>query len=292
MGCAGVARGLHNECENSRHFVHQGQCCSLPVWYCCDHQGFDVTNSAARKGRRFCLAHAHDERLIVRVALEFRTISPVPKTFISYSWSSPAHERWVIDLATQLVENGVEVVLDKWDLREGNDAVQFMESMVTDPEVAKVIIVSDQKYAEKANNRKGGVGTESQIMSPEIYKKADQSKFAAVVSEVDANGEPYLPAFLSSRIYIDMTETRYATNFEQLLRWVFEKPAYVKPALGKMPAFLNDEGASPTRANARRTIEAFNTSSRAASSNINSMNSFLYGKNASMLSITACGKSD
>ncbi|SHG54623.1 SEFIR domain-containing protein [Bradyrhizobium erythrophlei] len=188
-----------------------------------------------------------------------------PKAFISYSWTSPAHEQWVINLATQLVENGVDVILDKWDLREGNDAVQFMEAMVTNPEVTKVIIVSDNKYAEKANNRKGGVGTESQIMSPEIYRRADQSKFAAVVPEVDANGEPYLPAFLSSRIYIDMTESRYATNFEQLLRWLFEKPAYVKPALGKMPSFLDDEAPSPTRAKARRTIEALNTSSRTAS---------------------------
>jgi SEFIR domain len=188
-----------------------------------------------------------------------------PKTFISYSWTSPPHEQWVMTLATQLVENGVDVILDKWDLREGNDAVQFMEAMVTNPEVTKVIIVSDKKYSEKANNRKGGVGTESQIMSPEIYKKADQSKFAAVVSEVDANGEPYLPAFLSSRIYIDMTDSRYVTNFEQLLRWLFEKPAYVEPALGSMPSFLNDEAPSPTRAEAKRTIEAFNTSSRAAS---------------------------
>jgi SEFIR domain len=188
-----------------------------------------------------------------------------PKTFISYSWTSPPHEQWVMTLATQLVENGVDVILDKWDLREGNDAVQFMEAMVTNPEVTKVIIVSDKKCSEKANNRKGGVGTESQIMSPEIYKKADQSKFAAVVSEVDANGEPYLPAFLSSRIYIDMTDSRYATNFEQWLRWLFEKRAYVKPALGKMPSFLNDEAPSPTRAEVKRTIEAFNTSSRAAS---------------------------
>jgi hypothetical protein len=36
-----------------------------------------------------------------------------PKTFISYSWTSPAHEQWVMDLATQLVEKGINVVLDK-----------------------------------------------------------------------------------------------------------------------------------------------------------------------------------
>jgi hypothetical protein len=75
-----------------------------------------------------------------------------------------------MNLATQLVENGVEVRLDKWDLREGQDAPSYMESMVTDPNVTKVIVVSDKRYAEKADGRKGGVGTESQIMSANIAK--------------------------------------------------------------------------------------------------------------------------
>jgi hypothetical protein len=118
-----------------------------------------------------------------------------PKTFISYSWTSPTHEQWVMDLATQLVEKGINVVLDKWDLREGQDAIKFMEAMVVDTEVTKVIVVSDKHYAEKADNRKGGVGAESQIMSPEIYKQTDQTKFVAVLSELDPNGAPYLPTF-------------------------------------------------------------------------------------------------
>src|SRR5437879_135558 len=98
-----------------------------------------------------------------------------PVAFISYSWSSPNHEEWVMELAIRLVEKGVEVRLDKWDLREGQDAHAYMESMVTDPKVTKVIVVSDKKYAEKADQRKGGVGTESQIMSAEIYNKTDQT---------------------------------------------------------------------------------------------------------------------
>ena len=44
-----------------------------------------------------------------------------PKAFISYSWTSPEHEAWVIDLATQLEESGVHVILDKWNLKEGAD---------------------------------------------------------------------------------------------------------------------------------------------------------------------------
>ena len=53
-----------------------------------------------------------------------------PKTFISYSWSSPEHESWVLGLATELVENGVHVIFDKWDLSEGADKYKFMEQMV------------------------------------------------------------------------------------------------------------------------------------------------------------------
>ncbi|WP_338310464.1 SEFIR domain-containing protein [Bradyrhizobium ottawaense] len=196
-----------------------------------------------------------------------------PRAFISYSWSSPEHERWVMDLATQLVEGGVDVVLDKWNLREGNDAYQFMESMVTDPAVKKVIIVCDKRYAEKADGRKGGVGAESQIMSPEIYKKADQTKFTAIVSEVDENGEPYLPTFLGSRLYIDMTPELYGTNYEQLLRWIYDKPLYVKPSLGEMPAFLaEDSSSSPTRSKSRQSIEIIR---RSIANPAASMNSYL-----------------
>jgi hypothetical protein len=101
---------------------------------------------------------------------------PGPKTFVSYSWSSPEHQQWVIDLATQLRENGVDAILDKWDLKEGHDSIAFMERMVTDPTVEKVIMVSDRVYAEKADGRRGGVGAEAQIISPQIYAKADQNK--------------------------------------------------------------------------------------------------------------------
>lgn len=90
------------------------------------------------------------------------------KVFISYSWSNATHENWVIDLATELRNSGVDVILDKWDLKEGHDSISFMEKMVTNPDVKKVIIISDKQYANKADGRDGGVGTETQIISKEI----------------------------------------------------------------------------------------------------------------------------
>src|SRR5206468_6744780 len=116
-----------------------------------------------------------------------------PKLFMSYSWSSPEHEQWVLNLATELRESGVDVVLDKWDLKEGHDAYAFMEKMVTDPQIRKVILICDRMYAEKADGRSGGVGTETQIISAKVYEKEDQNKFVAVVTENTEEGEAYLP---------------------------------------------------------------------------------------------------
>jgi hypothetical protein len=182
-----------------------------------------------------------------------------PKLFISYSWSTPSHEQWVLDLATQLAESGIEVTFDKWDLREGHDAVAFMEKMVTDPAITKVIMICDKTYSEKADGRSGGVGTETQIISRRVYESTSQDKFVAVVAERDENDSPFIPTYYASRIYIDLSQSeRYAENFERLLRWVFDKPVYVRPPIGKPPEFVADANAPSlgTSALARRAIDS------------------------------------
>jgi hypothetical protein len=182
-----------------------------------------------------------------------------PKLFISYSWGSHEHEQWVLKLATELVESGVDVILDKWDLREGHDAIKFMEQMVADPDVKKVAIICNRSYAEKADGRNGGVGTETQIITPEIYKKADQSKFVAIIAEKDAEGNPYLPIYYKSRVYIDLSDRDlYAKNYEQLERWIYDQPLFVKPELGKKPAYLNESATLSlgTSGKFRRALDA------------------------------------
>ncbi|MGH6671213.1 MAG: TIR domain-containing protein [Xanthobacteraceae bacterium] len=189
-----------------------------------------------------------------------------PKAFVSSCWSSLAHEQWVIALATQLRENGVDVILDKWDLKEGHDAVVFMERMVTDPEIRKVVVVLDRLYAEKADGRKGGVGTETQIISAEVYKKADQDKFVGVIAEKGTDGTPFLPTYYKSRIYIDLSDSdSYANNFDQLLRWIFDEPLHRKPDLGRQPEFLKEDAITfGTQSRARRAVELLRVSAQGA----------------------------
>lgn len=183
-----------------------------------------------------------------------------PKVFISYSWSSPEHKAWVLQLATDLVHSGVEAILDVWDLREGQESAAFMEQMVTDPLVSKVLIISDRMYAEKSDSRSGGAGTEAQIISAALYSHVEQGKFAAAVREVDEKGKPCVPAYYTSRIYIDFTDdTRRQDAFEQLLRWVFDKPEHKKPNLGPVPQFIvrdDQQTYFPSQVAARRAKAA------------------------------------
>ena len=162
-----------------------------------------------------------------------------PKVFISYSWSSDA---LVMPLAQRLVSQGVDAVLDKWDLKEGQDKYVFMEQCVSDPDITKVLIICDEAYANKANARVGGVGDETTIISSEVYGKTKQEKFIPIIAERDENGEPFVPTYIKTRIYIDLSnEDTYEEQYEKLLRNIYEKPLYSKPKLGKRPDWLDDE---------------------------------------------------
>ena len=122
-----------------------------------------------------------------------------------------------------------------------------MEKTVTDPSVTHDLIFSDGQYAQKADARKAGVGTESQLISKEVYDKVDQKKSIPIACERQDNGEPYMPAFLKSRISIDFSTPEAAnTNWEQLLRVLFGKPLYEKPELGTPPSFLTEADARPS----------------------------------------------
>lgn len=169
-----------------------------------------------------------------------------PKVFLSYSWTSQAHQERVIEWAERLLADGVDVVLDVYDLKEGHDKYAFMERMVADPEITHVLVISDKEYASKADARCKGVGTESQIISKEVYEKTDQSKFIPIACEFADEDTPCLPTFLKARIWINFSSPEAVNqNWERLLRLLFGKPLHEKPTLGKTPAYITDDTSRP-----------------------------------------------
>lgn len=165
------------------------------------------------------------------------------KVFISYSWSNEEHKEKVIRLAEELVNLGIDVVLDEWDLKPGQDKYKFMEEIVNDSSLDKVLIISDRVYAEKANKRQGGVGVETQIITPSLYEDLGENKFIPIIFEKDEDtGKAFLPTYVKSRIYIDLSSDQvYQQGIEQLVRDIYEKPERIKPPLGKAPSYILED---------------------------------------------------
>ncbi len=193
--------------------------------------------------------------------------SAPPKLFISYSQSDPAHVKWVIDLATKLKNSDIAVMLDKWDLKAGDDAIAYMEEMVDTPDIQKVLIISNKSYVDKATKRSGRVGTETQIIPRKIYSQQKPNKFVVAVAEKDKTGKPYLPTYYKARIYIDLAEEeKYDEGVDEIIEWVLDKSPHKKPEIESFPLFIDDEDAIllGTTDSYKTAIHAIKTDSNSA----------------------------
>jgi hypothetical protein len=125
-----------------------------------------------------------------------------PKVFISYSHDSQEHKGWVIDLARFLVSNGVDVLIDVWAVRAGEDLPKFMEDGVTSAN--RVLMICTKRYVEKADGAIGGVGYEKMIVTAELIKNLGTSKFIPIIRQSEPDRK--VPKFVGVRYYIDLSD--------------------------------------------------------------------------------------
>lgn len=155
-----------------------------------------------------------------------------PKVFISYSHDSEEHKNWVLQLATRLRSNGIDILLDIWNLRLGSNLASFMEKGLSKSQ--RVICICSESYVKKANDGKGGAGYEKQIMTDELTK--DQNTEWVIPLIVNNTNERKLPTFLSGRKYISFEDTLlYENKYEELLRDLLNEPVSPIPPIGKNP---------------------------------------------------------
>ncbi len=172
-----------------------------------------------------------------------------PKVFISYAWASKDYEAKVIAFASQLVSDGIDVVIDKWDMSEGNDTYSFMERCVTDPSITNVLMLIDPVYAQKADSHKGGVGTETQIISAKVYQEVTQDKFIPIIFERNKDGSVCKPTYLQGRLHFDLTdEDDYDDTYQRLVKTLFGEEVYAKPKLGEKPKWVGQPLTISTKA--------------------------------------------
>jgi TIR domain len=155
-----------------------------------------------------------------------------PKVFISYSHDTNAHKDWVLRLASDLRSQGIDAVLDQWDLSPGQDIVGFMAGGIRSAD--RVLLICTDMYVSKAEAGTGGVGYERLVVTAEVVGSIDTVKFIPIVRN-NASARK-VPHFLGPRVYIDFSdESQYAAKLEQLAREIWGAPALAKPPLGENP---------------------------------------------------------
>jgi TIR domain len=158
----------------------------------------------------------------------------VPRALLSYSWDSEEHNKWVLDFAGRLQgESGIQILLDQWYLQAGDDRLHFMEQGVSTSDF--VIVVCTATFAERANQRQGGVGYESMVITGELAQHILANKFIPVLRT--GGWSTSLPAYLQSRLGVDLRGDPYSSaQYEQLLRVLHGEPIQ-PPGIGPKPVF-------------------------------------------------------
>ncbi len=163
-----------------------------------------------------------------------------PKVFISYAWGTDEYQERVMAFATDLTRSGIDVQFDKWDLKEGHDTYSYMEQCATDPSITNVLLLLDENYARKADTRSGGVGAETQIISPEIYSKVKQEKFIPIIFARGDDGSISKPTYLKGILHFDLSiSDRYADEYQRLVRRLYGKEIFQKPEIGSKPDWVD-----------------------------------------------------
>lgn len=164
---------------------------------------------------------------------ENNRIEPL-RVFLSYTSTDDLHQKWVENLGTFLRRNGINARLDVWHLRTGMDLPQFMtnELMLAD----RVLIISNEKYAAKANGRHGGVGWESMIIQGDMSKRPpDSTKYLAIVKCEEINDG--LPDYLRSKYVVHWKNDSNEIQLQQkILKELLFTPK--EPAIGIAPVFV------------------------------------------------------
>lgn len=176
-------------------------------------------------------AHPHGQVIERRPTSERSILYTSTRTFVSYSRDDDDHINWVKQFARRLRANGVEAILDEWELHPGDIITHFMEQSVATSDF--VIMICTPRYKTRADSRQGGVGYEGSIITAELYSHANSRKYIPVL-----RGPDWLtcaPRYLEPRMYIDIrpgdSEDR---GFRDVLITILgrrEKP----PPLGKPP---------------------------------------------------------
>jgi hypothetical protein len=151
--------------------------------------------------------------------------------FISYSWESDNHKKWVLALALRLRSDGIETIIDQTHLDLGARSPEFMERSVRDS--SSVLVICTETYKRRFDNREGGAGYEGHIITGEIVNEVGRNKFIPILRSGD--WQSAMPTALSGTIGADLRNDSLE-EYRMLVRHLHGVPK--TPRVGPPPEWL------------------------------------------------------
>lgn len=157
-----------------------------------------------------------------------------PVVFISYSWDSDEHKKWVADLSKDLREKfRIYTLLDQYN-RGGDDLITFMHKGLK--QAHRVLIIGTPKYKEKTGKQSGGAKFEDQVITIELYHNMGSSKFVPILR--DGSFSDSFNELIETRTGYDMrNDTDYEKVLQELAADLWGCPMNAAPTLGPKPNF-------------------------------------------------------
>ena len=179
------------------------------------------------------------EAALVRIKAilrEMREEAPEPICFISYAWGVPEHEKWVLQLAKDLRNAEIKVLLDRWHNEPGDSITRFISNIAV---VDFALAVGTKKYREKFEIETADpvVDMEIRLIETRLRKRSAIRKTVIPLLLEGAQGEAFPPLFEDS-VYINFKdEKRYFVELFRLILRLYGIP-FDHPGLDELIASM------------------------------------------------------
>lgn len=156
-----------------------------------------------------------------------------PVVFISYSWDSEEHQKWVAKFAEGLTKAGIYVLFDQY-LEDGTLLPQFMDLGIDCAD--KVLVIGTDKYMEKSYDQGSGVAFEDCIIRSHIFQYLGSKKFIPCLRQGEFR-TAFPIAIRNNKGHNFVEDKKFEDELETLCREIWQKPKTHRPALGNIPDY-------------------------------------------------------
>jgi len=160
----------------------------------------------------------------------------MPACFISYAWGVPEHERWVVRLARDIQNAGINVLLDRWHCPPGYPIGRFTDQI---EKSEFVVVVGTPKLRQKYETQESDpvVASELELINLRLRQP---TRYGRKVIPLLLDGEPHI-AFtpqLQDLAFVNFqNEAFYFVNLFDLIWRLYELP-FDNPLLEELRASM------------------------------------------------------